>query len=253
MAVTTRSNGLSKVATAVDNDLPSSGEAATATISQATPTKRPPSYRSTHFNLVRTFHLADFLTLGNGVCGASSLLCSMKYLVTHNPWYMCAALWFIPIGAFLDVLDGRVARWRQNSSLLGQELDSLADLVSFGMAPAALGFALGLQSNLDIAAMVYFVSCGIARLARYNATVASLPKDSSGKINYFEGTPIPSSIAIVFYFAYLFYTGQVGHQVALPPLGEYSVTSCLTVHPLALLYVLNGTAMISQTLRIPKL
>ncbi|KAJ1913342.1 CDP-diacylglycerol-serine O-phosphatidyltransferase [Tieghemiomyces parasiticus] len=209
------------------------------------------SDRPAHFSLVRSFHLADFLTLGNGVCGMTSILCSMKYLVTDlNDWYLWVALILIPVGAFLDVLDGRVARWRQKSSLLGQELDSLADLVSFGVAPAAVGFALGLQTNLDIVAMVYFVACGISRLARYNATVASLPKDSTGKIHYFEGTPIPTSIAIVGLFAYLVYIGRLGPSVAF---GEYHVGGGFTYHPLVLLYVFSGTTMISQTLRIPKL
>ncbi|KAJ1661121.1 CDP-diacylglycerol-serine O-phosphatidyltransferase [Dispira simplex] len=201
--------------------------------------------------MVRSFHLADFLTLGNGICGASSILCSMKYLVTLNVWYIWSAMYFIPLGALLDVLDGRVARWRQRSSLLGQELDSLADLVSFGVATAALGFALGLQSNLDICCMVYFISCGIARLARYNTTVASLPKDGQGKVHYFEGTPIPTSIGIVFLFMYLFSQRIIGYGTQ--PFGELHVGAGFTFHPLALLYVLNGTAMISKTLRIPKL
>ncbi len=80
--------------------------------------------------------------------------------------------------------------------MLGQELDSLADLVSFGVAPAVLAFALGVRGGLDAVALVYFVGCGISRLARYNATASEL-SDGSGKVKYFEGTPIPTSLAVV--------------------------------------------------------
>ncbi|KAJ1977725.1 CDP-diacylglycerol-serine O-phosphatidyltransferase [Dimargaris verticillata] len=212
------------------------------------PALEPPT---AHFSLVRSFHLADFLTLGNGVCGISSILCSMQALVTGDSAYLWTALAFIPLGGTLDVLDGRVARWRQKSSLLGQELDSLADLVSFGVAPAAVGFALGLQTPLDMAALAYFVVCGIARLARFNATVASLPKNASGKVNYFEGTPIPSSLTIVGLLAWLLFTHRLG--TGQIPGGLYHVSPGLALHPLVLVYVLNGTTMISRTLQIPKL
>ena len=73
-----------------------------------------------------------------------------------------------------DVLDGRVARWRHQHSALGRELDSLADILSFGMAPAALGFAGGLRGGWDWMALIYFVCCGVSRLARYNITAETL-------------------------------------------------------------------------------
>ena len=92
----------------------------------------------------------------------------------------------------LDFADGRVARWRHKSSPLGADLDSLADVISFGMAPAALGFAVGLRGALDVAVLLYFVACGISRLARFNVTADALA-DESGKVKYFEGTPIPTT------------------------------------------------------------
>ncbi|KAK9727854.1 CDP-diacylglycerol-serine O-phosphatidyltransferase [Basidiobolus ranarum] len=207
-------------------------------------------YLNNHFNLVREFHLADFLTLSNGVCGTGSIFASMSYLADRDISFLWVALLLIPLGTFFDVMDGRVARWRKKSSLLGQELDSLADLISFGVAPAVLGFTLGLRSMPDILVLLYFVSCGIARLARYNATVASLPKDETGKVKYFEGTPIPTSLVITGYLGYLIYLGDF--ETSLPG-GVVGIGKFLVLHPLVLSYALSGTLMISQSVKIPKL
>jgi hypothetical protein len=80
--------------------------------------------------LLRAYHLADFITLMNGFCGVMSIMSSMRYCLTpshtRNLW---AALALMPLGLFFDFFDGKVARWRKKSSLMGQELDSLADLV----------------------------------------------------------------------------------------------------------------------------
>lgn len=62
-------------------------------------------------------------------------------------------------------------------------------VISFGVAPAVIGFSVGLQGFWDLLILLYFVNCGVARLARFNATVGNT-KDASGKIYYFEGTPI---------------------------------------------------------------
>lgn len=83
--------------------------------------------RNTHF--FSNFYLADVITLMNGICGVQSVLSSMRYLTTNNIRDLYLSMLFMPFGMFFDFLDGRVARWRNNSSLLGQELDSLADLV----------------------------------------------------------------------------------------------------------------------------
>ena len=80
--------------------------------------------------------------------------------------------------------------------MLGADLDSLADIVSFWVAPAVLGFTLGLRGGWDMLVLTVFVVCGISRLARFNVTAEAL-SDSSGKVKYFEGTPIPTSILIV--------------------------------------------------------
>src|SRR6185436_14015723 len=112
----------------------------------------------------------------------------------------------------------RVARWRHRSSTLGADLDSLADVISFGLAPAALGFAAGLRGALDVGILLYFVACGISRLARFNATADAL-SDESGKVKYFEGTPIPTSVLIVGLMAVLHWQGRLGTDIWLGQIG----------------------------------
>lgn len=108
-----------------------------------------------------------------------------------------SALVYPVAGMFFDLFDGKVARWRNEASMLGQELDSLADSLSFGVAPALVAFTLGLRTTPDVIALTGFICCGIARLARFNATVAHAPKDATGKTKNFEGLPIPTSLGLV--------------------------------------------------------
>jgi CDP-diacylglycerol--serine O-phosphatidyltransferase len=203
--------------------------------------------RPRHLSMLRDFQLADAFTLGNGFAGTSALLALMKYLVSRDRTFLWLAIGLLPVALVLDIADGRIARWRRQVSTLGQELDSLADLVSFGVAPAALGFALGLRGLWDAVALVYFVGCGISRLARYNATAASLA-DDKGKVKYFEGTPIPTSLVLAAVLAVLARLGRIDERL---PLGAIAVGPGV-FHPLVLMYALSGSAMISKTLRIPK-
>ena len=202
-----------------------------------------------HFSMVREFHLADFFTLGNAACGVGAILLAMLYLAGGNPTHFFVAAALAPAAFILDVLDGRIARARHQNSALGRELDSLSDVISFGMAPAALGFAAGMQGGWDAAALVYFVCCGVSRLARYNVTAEQLAGDESGKVKYFEGTPIPTSVVLTAVLAWAAWQGHVGDQLwgGSVQLGPWEL------HPLSLLYVLSGSLMISKTLRIPKL
>lgn len=203
------------------------------------PKKRP-------FSMIRSFVAADVLTLGNGFCGSGSVLAAMQYLVTTESRWLVAAMVLLPIAAVFDFADGRVARWRRRSSMLGADLDSLADVISFGLAPAALGFAVGLRGALDVAILLYFVGCGISRLARFNATADEL-SDEAGKVKYFEGTPIPTSIVIVGLIALLHGQDRLGADLWL---GSWSMGD-LILHPLTLVYAVSGSAMIS-TMRVPK-
>src|SRR5687768_14431416 len=103
-----------------------------------------------------------------------SLLLAMEYVAHGNRAAMGWAMGLLPIALILDVLDGHVARWRRKSSPLGADLDSLADIVSFGVAPAGVAFALGMRGFADALVLLYFVACGISRLARFNVTAADL-------------------------------------------------------------------------------
>jgi CDP-diacylglycerol---serine O-phosphatidyltransferase len=202
-----------------------------------------------HFSMVREFHLADFFTLGNAACGVGAILLAMLFMATGERAHFLVAAALAPAAFILDVLDGRIARARHQHSPLGRELDSLSDVISFGMAPAALGFAAGLQGGWDAAALIYFVCCGVSRLARYNVTAESLAGDESGKVKYFEGTPIPTSVLLTAILAAAAWKGQLGDGIwgGVVGFGPWEL------HPLSLMFVLSGSLMISKTLRIPKL
>ncbi len=203
--------------------------------------------RVRHFSMIRDFSLADLITLANGFAGTGAILATLQYMDTRDRRILWLAFALPPVAGVLDFLDGRVARWRHRASPLGKELDSLADLISFGVAPAVLGFAIGLRGAWDAVVLVYFVSCGLSRLARYNVTSAEL-EDGSGKVRYFEGVPIPSSIVLVVLLAGLTWHGWIGVNL---PLGRIRFLGA-SFHPLVLLYAIAGSAMISKTLRIPK-
>src|SRR3954469_19377629 len=143
------------------------------------PKRHPP------FSMIRSFVAADFLTLANGFFGSGSVLAAMHFLVDGKDRWLPLPWGLLAVALIFDFADGRVARWRHRSSPLGADLDSLADVISFGLAPAALGFAIGLRGVLDVAILLYFVACGISRLARFNATADAL-SDGSGKVKYFE-------------------------------------------------------------------
>jgi len=213
-----------------------------------------------HFSLVRAMHLADLITELNGACGILSIFTSLRYcltsataiteaekLATHSTLYL--ALAFLPFGLFFDFLDGKVARWRKKSSMMGQELDSLADLISFGVAPASVAFCLGLRTPIDHLLLAFFVLCGLTRLARFNVTVTAIPKDATGKAAYFEGTPIPTTLGLDALMAYWISKGWIHENL---PLGTMFEGTLLEFHPIVGLFVLHGCLMVSKTIHIPK-
>ena len=204
--------------------------------------------RRRHLSMIRSFHLADFLTLANAACGVLAVFAVMAYLETRDPGRLLGAVALIPLALVFDVLDGRVARSRLRHSAMGRELDSLADVISFGVAPAAIAYAAGMKGAWDVAVLVYFVACGVSRLARFNVTAEELA-GGSGKVTYFEGTPIPSSLVLVAIVALLAWLGRLGEAL---PLGALHLGPG-TLHPLTLLWAVSGSLMISKTLRIPKL
>jgi CDP-diacylglycerol--serine O-phosphatidyltransferase len=202
-----------------------------------------------HLSLLRSFTPADVLTVGNASCGTIAIFLCLDYLASGNRRFLWTAFVLLPLALILDVLDGYVARLNtRRQSVMGGDLDSLSDVISFGVAPAVLGFTLGLRGGWDMLCLTYFVVCGVSRLARFNVTAAALADPSTGKVKYFEGTPIPTSIAIVALLGAAFFLGRIDQELWF---GSVRIAGA-TIHPLTLLYVASGSAMISATLRIPK-
>jgi CDP-diacylglycerol---serine O-phosphatidyltransferase len=195
-----------------------------------------------HFSMIRGFGLADLFTIANGFCGVAAIFEAMKYVGTGEARHVYVAAALIPLALVLDVLDGRIARWRKSASPLGRELDSLADLISFGVAPAAIALAIGVATPLDQVILIFFALCGLSRLARYNVSAASLATPA-GKVGHFEGTPIPTSVVPLGVLVLAFHRGD------LLPVSVLGVDFHLPV----LLFLASGCLMISKTLRIPKL
>jgi CDP-diacylglycerol--serine O-phosphatidyltransferase len=137
-----------------------------------------------HFR--RGFYLLpSIFTVGNMFCGYACIMFSMRgELETAVP--------FIGIAVVLDMLDGRIARMTNTTSAFGLELDSLADIVSFGIAPAVLAFAWGLSDlgRFGWAAGFVYLTFAAWRLARFNI-------QTGGDKRYFVGMPSPSAAGVV--------------------------------------------------------
>jgi CDP-diacylglycerol--serine O-phosphatidyltransferase len=198
------------------------------------------------FSMIREFHLADWFTLGNAVCGMGALFSVMTYLQADEVMHIYFACGMVLAAVVFDVLDGRIARWRQESSTMGRELDSLADVISFGVAPAAIAYGCGMQGLYDRIILVYFVACGVSRLARYNITAEAL-SEGDGKVKYFEGTPIPTSLLLV---VMLFVAATQGALRESLWFGELKLAG-FTLHPLVLVFAVSGSLMVSR-IRFPK-
>jgi CDP-diacylglycerol--serine O-phosphatidyltransferase len=132
------------------------------------------------------FVLPTLFTVGNLFCGYLSIWASIR-----GTFESAAAL--VIVAAVLDGLDGRIARLTNSTSDFGEEYDSLADLVSFGVAPAVLAYSWGLSDFHRLGWMVsfLFVVCGSMRLARFNIQTKVSDK------RYFVGLPIPAAAATI--------------------------------------------------------
>jgi len=132
------------------------------------------------------FVLPTLFTVGNLFCGYLSLWSSINGTFERSAW-------LIIIAAVLDMLDGRIARLTNSASEFGEEYDSLADLVSFGVAPAILVYSWGLADfhRLGLAVSFFFVVCGSMRLARFNIQTKIADK------RYFVGLPIPAAAGTI--------------------------------------------------------
>jgi CDP-diacylglycerol--serine O-phosphatidyltransferase len=198
--------------------------------------------RPRRFSMIRDFHFADLFTLANGFCGITAIFQALNFVGTGDRSHLYVAVGMIPLAIVFDFLDGRVARWRHRASPMGRELDSLADVISFGAAPAAIAYSLGLQTRIDQFILIYFASCAISRLARYNITAEQLSDTPQGKVKYFEGTPVPLNIIPLGLTLFAFTNGNL-YPVEI---------SGIEFHLMSLLYLLFGSTMISKTLHIPK-
>jgi len=148
--------------------------------------------------------------MGNLACGFGSIVISGRahgFPEALQGRYMSEAVWLILLAAFFDFLDGMVARFSRSSSRIGVELDSLADIVSFGVAPALLIVSFSLISRGNwawILAFVYLMA-GSFRLARF-----SLSATAEEKLN-FVGLPIPSAAAVI--VSFILFSNEMWGQV----------------------------------------
>lgn len=163
--------------------------------------------------------LPSLLTLGNMFCGYACVVYAMR------GEYQTAAP-FIGFAIALDMLDGRIARLTGTASAFGLEFDSLADVISFGIAPAILSFAWGLSplGRLGWAAGFIFVTAAAMRLARFNIQSAT-----GGDKRYFVGLPSPAAAAVPAATVYAYPIGLYDYREALPALAMVLVPALLMV------------------------
>jgi len=165
------------------------------------------------------FLLPSLLTVGNLFCGYACVVYSTR------GDFDTAAL-FIGVAMVLDHLDGFIARLTKTSTAFGVQLDSLADVVSFGLAPAVLAFKWGLEplERLGWAAGFIYVAAAAMRLARFNIQTAVITDK-----RYFVGIPSPSAAAIIASTVYLYPYGLQDREVAFPALAMVLVPAFLMV------------------------
>jgi len=205
--------------------------------------------RRRRLSMLRSYTPADALTLANASCGTISIFLCLSYIADDRSRQLWAAFVLPLIALACDAADGYIARLdKARQSLIGADLDSLADIVSFGVAPAVLGYTLGLRGLWDVVCLTWFVCCGISRLARFNVTSASLTNAATGKVRYFEGTPIPTSVILVLLLAALYRLDLVGQSFWL---GRWELADRV-FHPFSALFFISGSLMIS-TIKVPKL
>jgi len=163
--------------------------------------------------------LPSMFTMGNMFCGYACVVYAMR------GEYETAAP-FIGFAFLLDMLDGRIARMTGTESDFGLQFDSLADVISFGIAPAVLSFAWGLAplGRLGWAAGFMFVACAAMRLARYN-----IQGMSGSDKRYFVGMPSPAAAAVPAATVYVYPWGLFDYREALPVLAMVLIPAVLMV------------------------
>ncbi len=162
--------------------------------------------------------LPSMFTMGNMFCGYACIVFSMRgEFATAAP--------FIGLAIVLDMLDGRIARMTGSTSQFGVEFDSMADIISFGLAPAIMSFAWGLQplGRLGWAAGFIYVAAAAARLARFNIQSGTQDK------RYFVGMPSPAAASVPAATIFIYPWGFQTYGEALPVLAMVIVPALLMV------------------------
>ena len=200
--------------------------------------------------IFKELSLADWITLFNAFCGISSILFCLNYLGNDRKLpYLFMSFCCFPLSLIADIMDGRVARYRSKyggMSMYGSDLDSLSDAISFGVAPSVLAFTLGMTGMWDGFCLVFNSCCGVARLARYNATQEEMTDKKLGKVTHFEGLPIPGNLICVVLLALdtYFLNSFLANTFKIRILGKH-------FHPFSIVHVIFGFLMVS-TVKIPK-
>ena len=134
--------------------------------------------------------IPSLFTCGNMSFGILSIISSINGDFIPAAWYLIGAL-------ACDILDGRVARMTKTTSDFGMQLDSLSDLVSFGIAPAIMMYMLVLNTmdNIGVAIAVLYSLCAALRLARFNVLA-----NTSEEYKHFVGLPTPASAGLIISF-----------------------------------------------------
>lgn len=161
------------------------------------------------------FVLPNFLTLMSVLSGFNAILICMGE-PNDQDFYSAALL--VMLAAFFDTIDGRVARLTKTQTALGVQLDSLADVLSFGMAPAIIAYQWTLHSLGRTGMFVAFVylACGTIRLARFNVLATADDGTPTAPGKYIVGLPIPAAAAVL--IAIMVAHVQTGKLTSAPPI-----------------------------------
>jgi CDP-diacylglycerol--serine O-phosphatidyltransferase len=176
----------------------------------------------------KIYLLPNLMTAGNLFCGFSAILKILQGALLQgtnadaagNLFH--AAIWFILGACIFDLLDGRLARLGGHESPFGREFDSLADIVSFGLAPALMVYRIVLEEFHGMGPIIAFVylACGALRLARFNCIAAA----GTGADKEFKGVPIPAAAGLIASITlFMLWLAEGEHQLGrwkfvLPPL-----------------------------------
>jgi CDP-diacylglycerol---serine O-phosphatidyltransferase len=167
---------------------------------------KTPDANGTDDGRLKIYFLPNLMTAGNLFCGflAITKIVEVRLDSTVDPSYpnIRAALLYILLACIFDLLDGRVARMVGKESPFGREFDSLADVVSFGVAPAFLVHRIVLRDVfVDVPELGWLIAaiyliCGAFRLARFNC-LAAMPQSKQNTSGEFTGVPIPAAAGMV--------------------------------------------------------